>query len=82
MERGRTPTSSSTLPSGRPVDAASAHYVESEVYTHRESANRIHVFESSKPSPYRHRNEYVLSGVTYDLGQMITTIQTGHGIHE
>jgi hypothetical protein len=30
--------------SGEPLDSESAFYVESRVYTHRESANRIHVF--------------------------------------
>jgi len=29
---------------GEPIDSEAALYVESEVFTHRESANRIHVF--------------------------------------
>jgi hypothetical protein len=42
---------------GEPIDSETAFYVESEVFTHRESANRIHVF-ALEADARRHAGHY------------------------
>jgi hypothetical protein len=42
---------------GAPLDSGAAFYVESEVFTHRESSNRIHVF-AAREDARRHASEF------------------------
>jgi len=42
---------------GAPLDPASAFFVESDVFTHRESSNRVHVF-ASRADAQEHAREY------------------------
>ena len=60
LEQSATPVVAVTVydeESGESLEAGAAFYVESEVYTHRESSNRIHVF-GNRSDAERHGEMY------------------------
>lgn len=59
QETGKAPRGVTVLDesSGEPLDAGDAFYVESRVFTHRESVNRIHVF-ADRTDAQEHADHY------------------------